>query len=250
MALYDTIGHGYRDLRRPDPRIAARILGALGDATSVVNVGAGAGSYEPVDRKLIAVEPSGVMVRQRPADAAPVVRASACDLPFRDDAVDAALAILTLHHWPDLERGLSELRRVARRRVVVLTFDPSFEGFWLTDYLPEILEIDRRSLPPLSFLAEQLGGARIFDVPIPEDCTDGFLAAYWKRPEAYLRPEVRAAISVLTRLADPAPGLAALRRDLDSGDWARRYGRQLGATERDLGYRLLVGDLEASRGVA
>lgn len=240
MTLYDTIGRGYRERRRQDPRIAAHVFRALGDAASIVNVGAGAGSYEPRNRKLVAVEPSMTMIRQRPAQAAPVVRASASGLPFRDATFDASLAVLTIHHWPDLARGLEELRRAARRRVVVLTFDPSVGGFWLTDYLPEIEVIDRRILPPLSALRRHLGRIAVHDVPIPHDCTDGFLGAYWRRPEAYLREDVRSAISTFSKLRNPEAGLEALRRDLASGEWHRRYGDLLRRDTIDLGYRLVV----------
>jgi SAM-dependent methyltransferase len=239
-ALYDTIGHGYRERRRADPRIAAAILGALGDAASIVNVGAGAGSYEPRDRKLVAVEPSVVMVRQRDASAAPAVRGSASQLPFRDASFDAALAVLTLHHWPDLARGLAELRRTARRRVVILTFDPYVEPFWLMDYFPEIADSDRRSLPPIAALERQLGRIRVFDVPVPHDCTDGFLGAYWRRPAAYLDAQVRSAISAFAKLSSVEAGLAALRSDLASGAWHQRYGPLLTRESLDLGYRLVV----------
>ncbi len=240
MELYDTIGRGYRELRRQDPRIAARILRALGGAASVVNVGAGAGSYEPRDRKVVAVEPSRVMIRQRDPDAAPAVRASAVELPFRDEAFDASLAILTIHHWPDLGRGLGELRRAARRKVVILTFDPFGPGFWLDDYFPEIAEIDRRILPPWSELERHLGRVAVSDVPIPHDCTDGFLGAYWRRPEAYLSATVRSAISSFSKVRNLEQGLAALRRDLASGEWRRRYGQVLRRSTLDLGYRLIV----------
>ena len=148
MSLYDTIGHGYRRLRQQDPRIANRIFAALGRAASVVNVGAGTGSYEPRDRKLVAVDPSQVMLRQRALDAAPAVQASATDLPFRDESFDAALAVLTIHHWPDLARGLQELRRASRRRTVILTFDPAFTGFWqdrLMTFLTLIHEVESNS---------------------------------------------------------------------------------------------------------
>jgi len=240
MELYDSIGRGYGARRKQDPRIAERILEALGPSRSVVNVGAGTGSYEPRDRALVAVEPSRVMIRQRPPEAAPAVRASATDLPFRDGSFDAALAVLTLHHWPDLPRGLAELRRAARRTVVILTFDPSAHGFWLTDYFPEIPELDRRSLPALSEIERQLGRAQVFDVPVPCDCTDGFLGAYWRRPHAYLDPDVRSAISVFSRIGDVESGLARLRADLDSGEWHRRYGHLLGLPQLDVGYRLIV----------
>lgn len=240
MTLYDTIGHGYQQLRRQDPRIAAHILRALGDSTSVVNVGAGAGSYEPHDRKLIAVEPSTVMIRQRARNAAPVVRASATHLPFPDASFDASLAVLTIHHWPDLARGLQELRRVARRTVVILTFDTSAGGFWLTDYFPEIPEIDRRSMPSIAELRRQLGSIAVFDVPVPHDCVDGFLGAYWRRPHAYLQAHVRSAISIFSKLERVDAGLSALQADLDSGAWNDRYRHLLDRSELDVGYRLVV----------
>jgi SAM-dependent methyltransferase len=239
MALYDRIGCSYRSLRREDPRIARRIFDALGDAASVVNVGAGAGSYEPRDRRVVAVEPSRVMLRQRDPDAAPAVRASGTQLPFRDASFDASLAVLTIHHWPDLAQGLRELRRVARHRVVILSFDPSAR-FWLSDYFPEIPEIDAASLPPLSELAARLGRVEVVRVPIPHDCTDGFLGAYWRRPERYLEANVRSAISVFSKLRNLDAGLAALRADLASGAWQQRYGRLLAQDQLDLGYRLLV----------
>lgn len=238
--LYDSIGHGYRNLRRPDPRIAAPIRHALGDAASVVNVGAGAGSYEPTDRRVIAVEPSLTMIRQRPRGAAPVVQASGTDLPFRDEAFDASLAILTIHHWPDRAKGLRELGRAARRRVVLLTWDPSYGGFWLTDYFPEMLEIDRKILPSVEELGRALGRISVTNVPVPHDCSDGFLGAYWRRPEAYLDPRVRSAISTFSKLSDLETGLVRLGDDLQSGEWRRRYGNLLRRSSLDLGYRLVV----------
>ncbi len=240
MELYDTIGRGYGQRRQEDPRIAAHIFGALESCSSVVNVGAGAGSYEPHDRKLVAVEPSRVMIRQRDPGAAPAVRASATHLPFRDETFDASLAVLTIHHWPDLERGLQELSRATRKKVVILTFDPAVTGFWLTDYFPEIPEIDRRIMPSLSELRQHLGRISVFDVPIPHDCTDGFLGAYWRRPKAYLSAETRAAISAFSMLHDVEHGLDALRRDLASGEWHNRYGELLERSTLDLGYRLIV----------
>jgi SAM-dependent methyltransferase len=240
MEIYDTIGHGYRRLRREDPRIAERICEALGDSASVVNVGAGAGSYEPHDRDVVAVEPSLVMVRQRAVDAAPVVRASAMSLPFRDGSFDASLAILTIHHWSDPARGIQELRRVARGPVVILTFDTSVGGFWLTDYFPEIPEIDRLSMPSLSEVRGQLGSAAVLDLPVPHDCADGFLGAYWRRPHAYLDANTRSAISIFSKLKNVEAGVSALRADLASGVWQRRYGDLLELSEIDLGYRLVV----------
>jgi SAM-dependent methyltransferase len=238
--LYDTIGHGYRELRRPDPRIASAILRALDDARSVVNVGAGAGSYEPMDRKVIAIEPSLTMIRQRSRGAAPVVRGLSDSLPFRDESFDASLAILTVHHWRDRQEGVEELRRTSRRRVVILTWDPSYPGFWLHDYFPEIREIDARNMPTLEELRRALGRMEVQDVPIPHDCTDGFMGAYWRRPEAYLDARVRSAISMFSMLPDVESGLSRLRDDLASGDWHRRYGEVLGMESLDLGYRLVV----------
>jgi len=241
--LYDRIGVGYRALRVPDPRIAAAITAALGDAASVANVGAGAGSYEPRGRRVIAIEPSLTMIRQRPRAAAPALRASATALPLRDASVDAALAVLTIHHWPDRARGLAELRRVARRRVVLLTHVMT-QSFWLLDYFPGVLEIDRGTMPSLDELERALGPLRVTPLPIPHDCRDGFLGAYWRRPDAYLRDDVRAAISSLAKLEAGATreGVTRLRADLDSGAWRRRHGELLGHDALDLGYRVVVAE--------
>lgn len=240
MTRYDSIGHGYARVRRPDPRIAAQIDSALADCRSIVNVGAGSGSYEPSDRDVIAVEPSEVMIRQRDSSAAPAVRGSASALPFRDEAFDGSLAILTLHHWPDLEGGLDELRRTSRKRTVILTFDTSVGGFWLTDYFPEISEIDAESMPPISKIRRHLGVVDVLDVPVPHDCVDGFWGAYWRRPEAYLHADVRNGISVFSNMQHLESGLERLRSDLESGEWHSRYGSVLEKQELDLGYRLLI----------
>jgi SAM-dependent methyltransferase len=239
--LYDHIGVGYRTHRRPDPRIAAAIADALGCARSVLNVGAGAGSYEPADRRVLAVEPSPEMIRQRPPGSAPVVQASATALPFRAGAFDATLAVLTVHHWPDRLRGLAELRRVARNRVVILTWEPDAAPFWLLDdYFPGLAALDRAIFEPLDALRRLLGPIEVRPVPIPHDCVDGFLGAYWRRPEAYLDAGVRGAISTFTKLADVEPGLARLRQDLSDGTWQRRNAALLGRPALDLGYRLLI----------
>jgi SAM-dependent methyltransferase len=236
----------YSRFRRPDPRLAAQIHAALGPARSVVNVGAGAGSYEPEDREVIAVEPSEGMIAQRPASAAPAVRASAQSLPLPDGAADAAMAILTIHHWEDLAAGLAELRRVARDRIVILHFDPALgRRFWfVSEYVPEIGEYER-DVPTPADVASLLGvPCEIRPVPIPWDCTDGFLGAYWRRPEAYLDPAAREAISVFAPLGDAvARGVERLRADLASGAWARRHGDLLTRSECDLGYRLVVASL-------
>jgi SAM-dependent methyltransferase len=238
--LYDEIGAGYRNYRQPDPRVAGAISGALAGARSVVNVGAGAGSYEPTDRSVVAVEPSTAMIRQR-AGGARVVQASATHLPFRDAAFDAAMAVLTVHHWPDRARGLAEMARVARARVVIVTWDPAFTDFWLVeDYFPEIWRIDRRIFPSMDEFVHALPDADVEPLLVPHDCVDGFLGAYWRRPHAYLDAGVRGAMSTFAKIGDVEPGLSRLRDDLADGTWQRRHGHLLGLTGIDLGYRLVV----------
>jgi SAM-dependent methyltransferase len=227
--------------------VTAAITRALADAATVVNVGAGAGSYEPPDRRVVAVEPSAAMVAQRRPGSAPVVRASATHLPFRDASFAAALAVLTVHHWPDRPRGLAELARVARDRVVLLTWDPATPGFWLVDeYFPEIWTIDRPIFPTLEDLRRALGAIEIRPLAVPHDCTDGFLGAYWRRPEAYLDPGVRGAISTFSKIGEVEPGIARLRRDLDDGTWLRRHADLLDQADLDLGYRLVIAERRRS----
>ncbi|MFC8513374.1 methyltransferase domain-containing protein [Streptomyces sp. NPDC057257] len=246
MAIYDTLGTTYGLTRRPDPRIAARIHAALGDSADVINVGAGTGSYEP-PRTVLAVEPSQVMIAQRPPGAAPAVCAVAERLPLRTGAADAVMALLTVHHWTDPAAGLAELRRVARRRIVVLTWDQAVfrERFWLVrDYLPSAAAYDDTRAVPIQRLAELLGGARVEPVPVPHDCTDGFGAAFWRRPDAYLDPRVRAGISLFAQTGEDAlaPGLAALRDDLATGRWHERHAGLFTLDSMDVGYRLLIAD--------
>jgi SAM-dependent methyltransferase len=236
---YDETGAGYVSQRRPDPRLVVLIEHALGDADSVVNVGAGAGYYEPRDRRVVAVEPALAMIRQRARGAAPVVRAGAEALPFPDASFAAALAVLTIHHWVDWQAGLRELLRVSRGKIVLFTWDPQSEGFWLCDYFPRLLEMDRQRFPTLTALRTVLGEIQAIPVPIPHDCSDGFMGAYWRRPSAYLDPEVRAAISSLATGA-PAVSLARLADDLRTGVWERKYARVLDHDAVDLGYRLVV----------
>ncbi|MCU1453776.1 MAG: SAM-dependent methyltransferase [Acidimicrobiales bacterium] len=240
---YDTIGVGYARARRPDPRIAAQIDQALGPARSVLNVGAGTGSYEAGGRRVVAVEPSALMLAQRPRQAAPAVRARAEALPVRDGAFDAGLVVLSLHHWTDPWAGLAELRRVTRRQVV-LTFEPdAYEGFWLIDdYLPSIVDLPAARPPAVAAIAAALGGARVVDVPVPHDCVDGFLWAWWRRPAAYLDPHVRAAISAIAQLPQPvvAHAMERLAADLASGRWHERHGHLLDRTEIDSGFRLVI----------
>jgi SAM-dependent methyltransferase len=241
--IYDRIGRGYTDRRRPDPRIGARIHEALGAAATVVDFGAGAGAYEPTDRRVVAVEPSEAMVAQRPAGGAPVVRAVAGSLPFPAGAFDGALAVLTVHHWPDPQPGLEEIRRVTRGPVVVLSFDQSVHlRQWLvTEYLPEMAGLDT-GVPAPSAIAAALGGGTVEVLPVPHDCTDGFCHAWWRRPHAYLDPGVRAAISGIARLPDDVVerAVSALRRDLADGTWHRRHAALLDRQEIDAGYRLIL----------
>lgn len=246
-AAYDRIGGGYRQVRHPDPRIAARIESALGDARSVLNVGAGTGSYEPSGRQVTAVEPSAVMIEQRPEDAAPVVQARAEALPFDDDEFDAAMAIITVHHWQDAAAGLAEMRRVARDRVVVLTFDgPALAGMWLVrDYVPRLLETHEEMMQPLAELTAALAGASVEQVPIPRECSDAFWCALWDRPELHLEPELRRGSSGwqlmdAEELASAERGIETLRADLASGAWDERNGHLRDATELDVGLRLIV----------
>ena len=242
--LYDTIGATYTVTRRTEPRIAARVWAALGDARTVLNVGAGTGSYEPPGRDVIAVEPSALMRAQRPASAAPCVAAVAESLPFKDQSFDAAMAFSTVHHWQDPIAGLREMRRVARR-VVVFTIDASGTGWhrrvWLTrDYLPEAADL-LVGRPSLTEQARAIG-ARIEPVPIPWDCADGFFEAYWRRPEAYLDERVRRGVSVWARVGTRAEQRAVrgLRDDLASGRWTER-NRDLAALDAaELGLRLLI----------
>jgi SAM-dependent methyltransferase len=241
-ARYDAIGRTYTATRATDPRIAARIWSALGDARTVVNVGAGTGNYEPPDREVTAVEPSAVMIAQRAPEAAPAVQATAEDLPFADDSFDAAMAVLTLHHWSDWRSGCAELRRVARDRVVVFSWDPTYRGrMWLSaEYFETLSWQDVTDFPSLAEQAAALD-ADVEVVPIPWDCRDGFFSAFWRRPDAYLDPVVRAGISTMARREDElAEGLARLRADIESGEWARRHADLLELEELDLGYRLLI----------
>jgi SAM-dependent methyltransferase len=239
--LYDTIGATYTVTRRTEPRIAAQVWAALGDARTVVNVGAGTGSYEPPGRDVIAVEPSALMRAQRPAGAAPCVAAAAERLPFEDQSFDAAMAFSTIHHWQDPIAGLREMRRVARR-VVVFTHDSSDpDRFWLNrDYLPEHADL-WAGRPSLTELAGAIA-ARTEPVPIPWDCADGFYEAYWRRPGAYLDESVRRGISIWARVGPDVEQRAvrSLRADLASGRWAERNRDLIDLDAAELGLRLLI----------
>jgi ubiquinone/menaquinone biosynthesis C-methylase UbiE len=237
---YERHGRTYARHRRPDPRIAARIHAALGESHTVLNVGAGSGSYEPADRWVLAVEPSATMRAQRPADAAPALAARAESLPFDDDTFDAAMACVTIHHWDSPRAGLEELRRVARGPVVVFTFELHCLPAWQLDYLHDCVAVELPRFPALADVAAALGGrTRIERIPTPGDCQDGFFEAFWRRPEALLDPDVRSAQSVWALLE---PGLEQqiverLAADLQSGAWDAQWGhlRELDSLDGALG---------------
>jgi SAM-dependent methyltransferase len=238
---YDRIGVGYAALRRPDPRLAAMIARAIGDAETVVNVGAGAGSYEPPDRAVVALEPSSVMLAQHRGSRR--VQGTAEHLPFDDAAFDVAMAVLTVHHWEDLDQGLAELRRVSRRQLV-FTWDPDHRPqLWIAaDYVPAVYAMEAARFALVPHVVAALGAHTVSTFEIPHDFTDGFQAAFWRRPEMYLDPEVRAASSTFAALPpdEVEPGIERLRSDLESGEWRRKYGGLLSRESVDYGYRLIV----------
>jgi SAM-dependent methyltransferase len=240
-ARYDTIGINYTKLRKPDHRIAAAIEQALGKARTVLNVGAGTGSYEPPDRDVTAVEPSIEMIRKRKPSAARVVQASADAIPFEANSFDAAMAILTIHHWPDKKAGLLEIRRVTRGRIVLLTFDPSMRP-WLTNYLPTLSALDDMQMPKMSDYPRWLGPVQVEPLLVPHDCSDGFLYAYWRRPEAYLDPRIRSGSSSFWSTTDLEAGLRKLSEDLQTGEWDRLYGHLRNLAVYDAGYRLIIAE--------
>jgi hypothetical protein len=242
---YEQHGRTYAQFRREDPRIAARIHAALGDARTVLNVGAGAGSYEPHDRWALAVEPSETMRAQRPHDAVPAINASAQALPFDDNAVDAAMACVTIHHWQPPTQGLVELRRVSRGPVVIFTFELDALPARQHEFLREGVERERPRFPALADIAAALGGrTRIERIPTPADCTDGFFEAFWRRPEPLLDPQIRSAQSmwalldtgVEQRMVDRLAGALA------SGAWDAEHGHVRGRESFDGALRLVISE--------
>jgi SAM-dependent methyltransferase len=246
-AAYDELGLNYSDFRRADPRIAARIWAALGDAPNVVNVGAGTGSYEPRDREVIAVEPSSLMITKRPKGAAPALQGVAEALPLDDQSVDAAMAIFTIHHWNDLDAGLAEMRRVARKRVVLATIDAEVNArIWtLAEYFPAAMRAEEEKMPSMRRLEELLPGVELEAVPMPNRCQDEFTSALWDRPEMFLDPAVLRASSLWHTLPpeEIEAGQARLRADLESGRWDKRHGRLRTLPELDIGMRLVRAEL-------
>lgn len=245
---YDRIGVSYSAVRRADPRFETAIWNALGDARIVLNIGAGAGSYEPRDREVVAVEPSPVMIAQRPGDSAPAIQGVAEAIPLGDKSVDATMGVFTMQHWNDVDRGLAEVLRVTRKRIVFLTLDLDVTAqMWLcSDYLPEIIEHDRGAFPTIAHLQTVLPNVQVEAIPVPADCTDGFLVALWSRPEAHLDPNVRRASSTWHRLppAVVQTGLDRLRQDLDSGAWDDRYGQLRTQVALDIGLRVVKAELQ------
>ncbi len=243
-ADYGAIGVDYARYRQPDPHIARQIMAALGDAQSVLNVGAGAGSYEPRDRQVTAVEPSATMRAQRPADLSPAIDAVAENLPFPDQAFDAAMASSTVHQWPDLARGISELVRVTRGPIVILASDPALLfDYWMAGYLPEAFEVEAGRFPPIATLTTLLGpGTRVEKVDIPFDCTDGFAEAYYGRPERFLDPGAIGAMSSFTFVDRPVVdrALERLAADLASGEWDRQHGHLRTQPFYDGALRLII----------
>jgi SAM-dependent methyltransferase len=239
---YEQIGVGYAAGRQADPRWAQVITAAIGDATSVINVGAGSGSYEPAGVTRLAVEPSPTMITQRSAGLAPAVRGVSEVLPVRSASFDVALAVLTVHHWTDWRAGVIELGRVARRQVI-LTFDPTvMRDFWLVrDYFPEAADLDLRRTPGLVELAAALGESTMTALLVPVDCADGVMPAYWRRPEAYLDPRVRQCASGLAQLHPSVidRGTQQLAEDLRSGAWQERNADLLELDAYDAGFRLI-----------
>lgn len=239
---YDKLAKQYESFRESDIRIANKISKHTKDAISVINVGAGMGAYEPTHCEVVSVEPSYEMIAKRKETMATNVQGFAEKLPFIDNYFDVAMAILTIHHWSDIPKGLAEMQRVAKRKVVLLTWVDDSPKFWLEDYFPKIREIDKRLFPTIKELNQILGPITVEIVEIPYDCTDGFMCAYWRRPYAYLCEDIRKAISAFARLTNVNEGLVRLQSDLYSGKWHKKYGKLLGLESLDLGYRLVACD--------
>ncbi len=246
-AKYDKIGLGYATNRKSDPRIAKQLYSKLRGATRILNIGAGTGSYEPNDVELVAVEPSAEMITQRKWGAHPVVQASAEKLPFEDNSFSHAMTILSMHHWIDRQKAFKEINRVTREKFVSITWNPEAGPFWLTrDYFPEIYEKDKEIFPNLSEIKEFFDEVKVSPLLIPEDCRDGFLAAYWKRPEAYLNPKVRKSISTFAKMKDCNRGLMELREDIANRSWMESNRDMLPKDSLDVGYIIVEGRVRST----
>ena len=240
-AIYDEIGNNYSVTRCTDPKVAKQLYEELQGATRIVNIGAGTGSYEPENIELVAVEPSSVMIAQRKVGSHPVEQAFAEKLPFENNSFSHAMTVLSMHHWQDRGRAFREINRVATEKFVAITWDPASEPFWLTrDYFPEIYEMDKRIFPDLEELSEYFDEVIACPLQIPSDCQDGFLTAFWKRPEAYLSSKVRQAMSPFSKIENLSQGLQKLTDDLASGAWARNNHAILDSSYLDVGYRLIT----------
>lgn len=242
---YERGGQKYSGRRKTDPRIAEYVHRALGDAKTVLNVGAGAGSYEPEDRYVVAVEPSASMRSQRMNNnKVPAVIGFAGELPFDDHAFDASMALVTVHHWPDMDKGLKEMRRVTKDAVVIMTFDPdALDKFWNVHYFPELIEVERQRYPSVDFITSSLGGnCEVQKIPVPFDCTDGFQEAYYGRPEAFLEKDVRMSQSAWGFLTAGLEEqyVQALATDLASGEWDRKYGHYRNEPSFTCALRLII----------
>ncbi len=237
---YDQLADEYRIYRKPDPRIAERIHLHLRDARSILNVGAGTGAYEPEGADIVSIEPSSGMIMKRERSGSALVRGIAEELPFKDATFDCSMGILTLHHWRDIHSGLREMLRVTRQRIVLFTWIGYCGNFWLENYIPEITGVDEKLFPTLEELEKILGNMSVETLEIPSDCTDGFMCAYWKRPEFYLDPGARKAISTFSRIPGVHGRLEKLRRDIENGEWQKKYSHLLERESLDLGYRLVV----------
>lgn len=239
-AIYDKIGIDYAQKRQSDPRIASQILEKLKGAKRIVNIGAGTGSYEPKHMDLIAIEPSQEMIKQRPENAHKVIQGSAESLPLPDQSFSHALTILSMHHWKNRELAFKEINRVATDKFVAVSWNPESKPFWLTrDYFPEMIEVDRQIFPSVRELETNFDNVEVCPLLIPEDCIDGFLAAYWKRPSAYLNKAVRQSISSFSKLDNINTGLEKLEFDLETGSWHKTNRSILNKTTLDTGYIII-----------
>ncbi|RZJ70392.1 class I SAM-dependent methyltransferase [Flavobacterium sp.] len=242
---YDNLGETYSKIRQTDPRIANYVLDALADAKTIINIGAGSGSYEPENKYVVAVEPSVTMRKQRLANQkVPAIDAKADSLPFDDNSFDAAMAMVTIHHWPDIDKGLREIRRVTKNQILVMTFDPdALDKFWNADYFPELIEVEKARYPKIQDILDALGGkSEVIEIPIPLDCRDGFQEAFYGRPEAFLNPEVRLNQSAWGFLRDglEEESVNRLKADLDSGKWDEKFGKYRSEPFATFALRLIV----------